>query len=95
LTFQGSLGAFWTGATPPDAATTNAFIGYLTKYSQINGALYAPKGIELASRALCDIISNDLFSPHHTGAPEKAAAWGETSPASMPVAVPVPALNAA
>ncbi len=89
LTFQGSLDSFWTSATPPDAATTSAFLGYLTKYSQINGALYAPKGIELASRALCDIISNDLFSPHHTGAPEKT----EAAPAAMPVAVPV--LNAA
>ena len=95
LTFQGSLNAFWTEATPPDAPTVDAFIGYLTKYSQINGALYAPKGIELASRALCDIISNDLFSPHHTGAPEKAAAWGGAAPASVPVPASVPALNAA
>ncbi len=88
LTFQGSLSAFWTEATPPDAATTDAFIGYLTKYSQINGALYAPKGIELASRALCDIISYDLFSPHHTGVPEKTVVWGETKSPGIPVAVP-------
>ena len=97
LTFQGSLNSFWTSATPPDAATTSAFLGYLTKYSQINGALYAPKGIELASRALCDIISYDLFSPHHTGAPEKTVAWDEAAPAAIPMAVPVPVpvLNAA
>ncbi len=77
LTFQGSLNSFWTSATPPDTATTSAFLGYLTRYSQINGALYAAKGIELASRALCDIISYDLFSPHHSEAHGKATVWGE------------------
>ena len=92
ITFQGSLNAFWTSSTPPDEATLGAFIAYLTRYSQINGALYAPKGIELASKALCDIISYDLFSPHHSEAPEKAQAWGEASP---PVSVPVTVLNAA
>ena len=80
LTFQGSLGAFSTGATPPDAATTSAFIGFYEIFPNKRGA-FRPKGIELASRALCDIISNDLFSPHHTGAPEKGAAWGEGAPA--------------
>lgn len=94
LTFQGSLDAFWTTATPPDTATVNAFIAYLTKYSQINGALYAPKGIELASRALCEIISNDLFSPHHTGALEKAASWIGAASVSTPQAVVAPALTA-
>ena len=75
LTFQGSLDSFWTEAGPPHRPTVDAFVGYLTKYSQINGALYAPKGIALASRALCDIISYDLFSPHHSKAPEKLANW--------------------
>ncbi len=95
LTFQGSLDAFWTAATPPDAATTNAFLGYLTKYSQINGALYAPKGIALASRALCDIISYDLFSPHHSEAPGRAAVLGKAAPATVSAPAVVPLLNAA
>ena len=95
LTFQGSLDSFWTTATPPDAATTSAFLGYLTKYSQINGALYAPKGIELASRALCDIISYDLFSPHHSEAQGKATVWGEITHEPVSATVPVPILNAA
>ena len=89
LTFQGSLDDFWTQGTPPDTATVNAFIAYLTRYSQINGALYAPKGIELASQTLCDIISYDLFSPHHSGTRVKALVWDKTVP------VPAPMLNAA
>jgi capsular polysaccharide export protein len=93
ITFQAGLDAFWTCATPPDEATLGAFIAYLTRYSQINGALYAPKGIELASKALCNIISYDLFSPHHSEAPEKIAARGTTSP--VPLSPPVAVLNAA
>ena len=89
LTFQGSLESFWTEGTTPNNATMSAFIAYLTRYSQINGALYAPKGMALASRALCDIISYDLFSPHHLGAPEKATARGKV------IVVPVSLLRAA
>ena len=85
LTFQGNLDAFWSEGTPPHAATASAFIAYLTRYSQINGALYAPKGIALASEALCDIISYDLFSPHHLGAAEKATGRQNAVPVAVPV----------
>jgi capsular polysaccharide export protein len=89
LTFQGNLDSFWTESSPPHTATVNAFIAYLTRYSQINGALYAPKGMVLASKAVCDIISYDLFSPHHMGAADKAEGWDKAIPLSLP------ALNAA
>jgi capsular polysaccharide export protein len=68
LTHQGSLDSFWTTATAPDLTVVNAFIEYLTRFSQINGAVYAPQGIRLASRAICEIISGDLYSPHHSWA---------------------------
>ena len=89
LTFQGNLDTFWTEGTAPHTATVNAFIAYLTRYSQINGALYAPKGMAIASKALCDVISYDICSPHHLRVPEKATAWEKTAP------VPLPVLNAA
>ena len=72
LTFQGNLDSFWSSAVAPDAAAVSTFIEYLKNYTQINGALYAPKGIELASQALCEIISNDFFSPHNLAVAEEA-----------------------
>ena len=89
LTYQGSLDAFWSSATAPDAAAVNAFVEYLTRYSQINGAIYAPKGIPLASQALCDNISRDFFSPHHTPVSERLLRWD----GRVPVLAPVPVLS--
>lgn len=47
LTFRGSLDAFWTEATPPDAALFNAFRRVLIHKTQLNGNLYTRAGIEL------------------------------------------------
>ena len=85
LTCQGSLDAFWSAPPAPDMAAVNAFVEYLTKYSQVNGAIYAPKGIPLASRALCDLIARDFFSPHHTRATEKPATLDDGALAPVPV----------
>lgn len=48
LTFQGSLAAFWAGATPPDNALFQAFRTTLLHTAQINGGFYCRTGIELA-----------------------------------------------
>ena len=77
LTYQGGLDSFWSAAQAPDMAAVNAFVEYLTKYSQVNGAIYAPKGIPLASQALCNIITGDFFSPHHTRATERTPALND------------------
>jgi capsular polysaccharide export protein len=71
LTFQGSLDAFWNSSMAPDTLAVEKFVGYLKSYSQVNGAIYAPKGIKLASNALCNIISSDFFAPHCAQAAEE------------------------
>jgi capsular polysaccharide export protein len=75
LTFQGSLDSYWTEAQRPDPDKVAAFVRYLKRYSQVNGALYAPDGVRLAAQALCSAISRDLFCPHNAVAAEPEAGW--------------------
>jgi len=50
LTFQGSLDAFWTQASPPDKTLFDAFQNTLIQQTQINGSFYNHKGIKMAVR---------------------------------------------
>lgn len=50
LTFQGSLDAFWTQASPPDKILFDAFQKTLIHQTQKNGSFYSHKGIKMAVR---------------------------------------------
>jgi capsular polysaccharide export protein len=51
LTFQGSLDAFWTQASPPDKKLFEAFRRCYIAGTQINGSFYNRKGIKMAVAA--------------------------------------------
>jgi capsular polysaccharide export protein len=48
LTFQGSLDDFWKQASPPDKALFDNFQQAVIEQTQINGAFYNQKGIEMS-----------------------------------------------
>jgi capsular polysaccharide export protein len=48
LTFQGSLDAFWTEATPPVSATFDCFRRVVAARTQVNGGFFSKAGLELA-----------------------------------------------
>ena len=62
LTFQGTMDRFWQEAQPPNDQITKAFVAYLQAHSQINGGFDHPVGIDLATRALAQIITGSAPS---------------------------------
>jgi capsular polysaccharide export protein len=60
LTFQGSLDQFWTEASPPDKALFSNFKAAVIQQTQINGAFYNQKGIEMAVQGSLSKLTNRL-----------------------------------
>jgi len=60
LTFQGSLDQFWTEASPPDKALFKNFKSVVIQQTQINGAFYSRKGIEMAVQGSLSKLINRL-----------------------------------
>ncbi len=59
LTFQGSLDDFWQHTNPPDKDLFNAFQYSIIQNSQINGAFYNRRGIEMAVSGSVQVLIND------------------------------------
>ena len=87
LTHQGGVDTFWKNPTKPNLEAVSAFVGYLKRYSQLNGGFHHHVGIKAAAQAIAKIISHNSFSPHHVEA-RKAA---DVSARLVPLDTPVPA----
>jgi capsular polysaccharide export protein len=74
LTFQGELGDFWSGPTPPDAALFDAFRRVLAARCLIPGSFFNEAGLTLAVNAAIDRLEATYARPARGEAARSAAA---------------------
>lgn len=67
LTHQGSLDAFWTGASPPDADLLRRFLGTLAAEIQIKGSVYDRAGRLRAAAGMAERIAAGTVGPSLRG----------------------------
>ena len=90
LTFQHGLDAFWTGATPPDAETFDAFRRVVAHRTQLNGGFFSAEGIRLAINAAVRRLEGAPASPvpPKPERPEAGRDWID-----QPISHPAPELH--